>query len=306
MTMLATGSSLEKPRKLPDGWRWTRLDEVGTFVSGGTPSKANEAYWGGTIPFVTGADITELRISSRHARSFLTEVGMASGKTAICPAGTVMFVTRTRVGRLGVATETMGASQDISPLICGPELLPEYACRYLLSISDHLITHSRGSTISGLTRDFARSLEIPLAPLSEQKRIAAILNEQMAAVDRARAAAKRRLEAAKALPAAYLRAAFDSPEAQKWPKKRLGDIAMIVQNGIYKSAEFYGRGCPFLRMYNISKDSWNLTLDQLANVLLSEDEIERFRLEIGDLLVSRVNSFELVGECAWVQPAVDP
>jgi type I restriction enzyme S subunit len=72
------------------------------------------------------------------------------------------------------------------------------------------------------------SLQIPLPSLAEQKRIAAILNEQMGAVERARAAAESQLEAAKALPAAYLRAVFSSPEAKPWPQRRLGDVCGII------------------------------------------------------------------------------
>ena len=48
-------------------------------------------------------------------------------------------------------------------------------------------------------------LQSLLPSLPEQKRISAILNEQLAAVERARAAAEAQLEAAKNLPAAYLR-----------------------------------------------------------------------------------------------------
>jgi type I restriction enzyme S subunit len=76
-------------------------------------------------------------------------------------------------------------------------------------------------------------LEIPLPPLPEQKHIAAILNEQMAAVERARAAAEAELETAKALPAAYLRAVFNSPEAQRWPKVRLGEILELRKDVVH-------------------------------------------------------------------------
>jgi len=119
--------SLEK-RKLSVGWRWVRLGDVGHFESGGTPSKEKSEFWDGNIPFVTGADITDFWISSKHARAFLTEVGTQSGKTALCQKGTVLFVTRTRVGRIGIAAETVAASQDLSPYICGSELIPEYVC----------------------------------------------------------------------------------------------------------------------------------------------------------------------------------
>jgi len=52
------------------------------------------------------------------------------------------------------------------------------------------------------------SLGMPLPPLVEQERIAAILKEQLAAVDKARAAAEAELETINALPAAILRRAF--------------------------------------------------------------------------------------------------
>jgi type I restriction enzyme S subunit len=61
---------------------------------------------------------------------------------------------------------------------------------------------------SAVKNDKLLGLEIPLPPLAEQKRIAAILNEQMAAVERARAAAEAQLGAIRRLPAALLRRAF--------------------------------------------------------------------------------------------------
>ena len=67
---------------------------------------------------------------------------------------------------------------------------------------------ARGANIQNLRFSQFSPLEIPLPPLSEQKRIAAILNEQMAAVEQARKAAEDELAAINALPAALLRRAF--------------------------------------------------------------------------------------------------
>lgn len=56
------------------------------------------------------------------------------------------------------------------------------------------------------------TVEIELPPLDEQQRIAEILNERISAIERARAAVEAQLESIKALPAAYLRAAFSGIE----------------------------------------------------------------------------------------------
>jgi type I restriction enzyme S subunit len=62
---------------------------------------------------------------------------------------------------------------------------------------------------SAVKSDKLLALEIPLPPLPEQRRIAAILNEQMAAVERARAAVEAQLAAVNQLPVALLRQAFN-------------------------------------------------------------------------------------------------
>jgi type I restriction enzyme S subunit len=56
----------------------------------------------------------------------------------------------------------------------------------------------------------------------------------------------------------------------------------------------------FIRMYNIQNDSHRLNLTSLARINLNEKELKTFELQEDDVLISRVNSFELVGKCAWV------
>lgn len=61
---------------------------------------------------------------------------------------------------------------------------------------------------SAVKPDKLLSLDIPLAPLDEQKRITEILNERLGAVSRARRAAEEELDTINALPSALLRRAF--------------------------------------------------------------------------------------------------
>ena len=117
---------------LPDGWRIVRLGELIGTSQGGTPRKEESAYWDGNIPFLTGADLTDFRVGRAHARSFLTEAGLDSGQTAICEPGTLLLATRTRVGLAGIASELMGASQDITCLYPNEQADPNFLCRSLL------------------------------------------------------------------------------------------------------------------------------------------------------------------------------
>ncbi|MEZ4676260.1 MAG: restriction endonuclease subunit S [Caldilineaceae bacterium] len=91
-----------------------------------------------------------------------------------------------------------------------------------LNTAEAAFTGSAGQ--QRVPKEFLENLEIPLPPLAEQQRIVAILNERLAAVERARKAAAAQLVAAQALPAAYLREVFESEQAARWPKMRLEDV----------------------------------------------------------------------------------
>jgi type I restriction enzyme S subunit len=152
---------------------------------------------------------------------------------------------------------------------------------------------------------FLASLAIPLPPLPDQRRIAAILGEQMAAVERARTAAEAQLEAAKALPAAYLRAVFDSPEAQTWPRRRLGEIA-AVSGGIQKSPSRTPRSFhrPFLTVRNVQR-GW-LDLSEVERFEITPEELLRYRLQEGDLLIVEGNgSLQHIGRNAVFNDEVE-
>ena len=91
MEALRTGK-----KKLPKGWRWEKLKTLGKLSQGGTPSTDIPDFLGGSIPFITGADVTNLYVSK--GRSHLSERGFESGKTQQCNAGDLLIVSRTRVG----------------------------------------------------------------------------------------------------------------------------------------------------------------------------------------------------------------
>ena len=171
----------------PAGWLQLQLGDVAEMSQGGTPRKSRPEYWDGDIPFVTGADLTELRIRSSNARSFLTAEGLYSGDTAVCEPGALLLATRTAVGLVGMATEIMGASQDITRLVANGRVEPDYLCRVLLRLGPSLQRRQRGTTIQGVTREDVTSLSILLPPLPEQRAIAAVLDSIDVAIERTKA-----------------------------------------------------------------------------------------------------------------------
>jgi type I restriction enzyme, S subunit len=311
------GALEDRSKMLPEGWRWARLgelarEEAGSFKIGpfGSSLKKEELVVTGT-PVAGIENVLPNRFVPAFHRFISPEKFKQLSRYAL-EKDDVLVTTMGTIGRAAVVPDGLGPAIIDSHLfrmrvdIC--KVFSPYLCYAINGYEDlrrNLEGMASGAIMAGLNTVILKTCLIPLPPLAEQKRIAAILNERMATVERARAAADAQLEAAKALPAAYLRAVFDSPEAQQWPSRRLGELALIVQNGIYKTADNYGHGHPFLRMYNIRDGSWKLALQPLARVALEGSENAVFSLKTGDLLVSRVNSYELVGKCACVGPEAE-
>ena len=72
-----------------------------------------------------------------------------------------------------------------------------------------MMDYSDNTGYPSLKQSVAQQIEIPLPPLPEQRRIVASLDNRMTAVERAKAAAQAQLDALNALPAAWLRLAFN-------------------------------------------------------------------------------------------------
>lgn len=197
--------------KLPDGWKWRPLKKLGKLFQGGTPSTDVVEYWNGSIPFITGADITDLYVS--NGRSFLTESGLDSGKTQRCERGDLLIVSRTRVGRVGISAMTLAISQDVSVLKVDSGYNTNYLAMFLKSISKRLEDACQGATIKGLTRDYLEKIEIPIPPnVDDQTQIAKELERKLETTRGLKEAAVSQLEAIEALQGEVLRDVFDFHE----------------------------------------------------------------------------------------------
>lgn len=96
---------------------------------------------------------------------------------------------------------------------------------------EEAMRHKTGTRMPRANMDELFKMLVPLPSLSEQKYIASKIQEFMQEVERARSACERQLEAAKTLPAAYIREVFESEEAKKWERKRLKEVLEIIESG---------------------------------------------------------------------------
>lgn len=162
---------------IPEDWDVKKLEEIGEkFVNGGTPSTQKSEYWQGNIPWITGADIINQKISD--IRRFITTEAVKNSSTNIVERGNLLLVTRTGVGKLAVASFDVAISQDITGIYIEKEQASiEYLFHYFNYISETLKSLNQGTSIAGITRETLLSTRVYLPPLTEQRAIATALSD---------------------------------------------------------------------------------------------------------------------------------
>jgi type I restriction enzyme S subunit len=138
------------------------------------------------------------------------------------------------------------------------------------------------------------SIRIPVPPIEEQRRIAAILDQ----ANKLGAKQRRALEALSALREASFLATFGDPARNPkcWPLVQLGTMVESCNYGTSEKASTSGT-YPVLRMNNITYQG-EIDMTDLKYMELSKDKVNRYTVRDGDILFNRTNSADLVGKTA--------
>lgn len=301
---------LTSTKELPDGWRWARLGDICVVNPRRSTGLIRCADAPTSFVPMQAVDDKSGTIDRAEFRPF---AAVKKGYTYF-EEGDVIFAKITpcmQNGKHAVAKNLIEGfgfgSTEFHVLRPNQEILPEWVHRYLrqptvLARAKAYLTGAVGQ--QRVPDSFLANLVIPLPPISEQQRIMNVVEEQLLNIEKAKAAAEAQLEAAKALPASYLRAVFESPEAQGWPRIKLGEVIARTQNGLYKPESFYGSGCRILKMFNIGRLDGAWGLERVDLIQLTTDELQAYALNTGDILLNRVNSRELVAKCAVVNEKI--
>ncbi len=193
----------------PNGWSWRLLSTLARLESGHTPSRYHPEWWGGGTPWLSLADIRDLDGKIAHdTREHTNEQGLANSAARLLPKGTVVLSRTASVGFVSIMGREMATSQDFVNWVCGPDVEPLFLAYLLRASRDYLHTLSSGAIHQTIYMPTVEAFEVCVPDVSDQKRIAEILDERMADAAGARRAAEEQLAAMNALPAALLRQAF--------------------------------------------------------------------------------------------------
>jgi type I restriction enzyme, S subunit len=162
------------------------LGSVTTWLSGGTPDRANAAFWAGSIPWISAATLKRTRIYDSDQR--ITESAVRSG-SKLAPQGTTLVLVRGmalhREVRAGLAMRPVSFNQDVKALIPRPGLVPQYLTYSLHAQRARILelVSSAGSGTGVLDTGLLKRLPIWLPDSREQERIVRAIEDVDSAVE---------------------------------------------------------------------------------------------------------------------------
>ncbi|QKF72999.1 type I restriction/modification system, specificity subunit [Aliarcobacter faecis] len=156
-------------------WEEKTLNDLGTFLGGGTPSKSNESYWGGNIPWISSSDILEDNIHKINISRFINPISIKESATKLIPKNSILFVSRVGVGKLAINQDELCTSQDFTNFISKDT--NSYYLGYLFQSKKSILeSFNQGTSIKGFTKNDISTLKIKIPQKEEQEKIAIFLS----------------------------------------------------------------------------------------------------------------------------------
>lgn len=162
---------------LPSGWKLTTLEEIASVSSGGTPSRNTPEYWNGDIPWVTTAEVKFNTITDTAEK--ISSQGLDNSSAKLFPINTILMAmygqgkTRGQVAKLGIKATT---NQACAAIVLEKNHDVDYYFQFLMSRYESIREMSNSGGQENLSGGIVKSIQVPVPPLPEQKKIAQILS----------------------------------------------------------------------------------------------------------------------------------
>lgn len=277
--------------RFPESWLATSLSEIAFIQMGQSPDSRSYNNRGEGLPFFQG--------KAEFGKLFPTIRKWCTDPKKIANKGDILLSVRAPVGPTNFAPEQCCIGRGLASIQAYNPFEQQYLLHYFRNIEPWLAQQGTGTTFAAISGNFIRALEIPLAPLNEQKRIADKLDRLLARVDACREKCDRIPLILKRFRQSVLAAATSGELTEDWREKmnrskhswqaKCGEeIFPFVTSGSRGWAAYYAQeGAIFLRVGNLDHDTIKLDLSELQYVNPPTGaEGKRTRIEVGDILIS--------------------
>ncbi|MCK7308165.1 restriction endonuclease subunit S [Enterobacter quasiroggenkampii] len=290
----------------PLEWKAPRLSEVSTLITNGFVGTATPFYTDITgVPYLYGTNVRANKLETNEIRYVTREFHTAQSKTAL-KAGDLLTVQSGHIGETAVVTDQFHGANCHALIVTRlkqEKADPHYLCFYVNSEIGRARMKGLevGSTILHINTKDLKKFRVLLPSLPEQKKIAQILStwdKAISVTEKFLANSQQQKKALMQLLLTGKKRLLDENGvrfSREWKQVELGDVFEKVSNGLTYDANSLD-GLPVTRIETISTGRVNF---EKVGWAPDCDNTRRFKLNLGDILYSHINSLEHIGRVAY-------
>ena len=268
-----------------------RLEELFDLQMGKTPARNNPRYWGTTDnKWISIADLSKCGKYIKETKEYLSDVAIAESGISQIPANTVIMSFKLSIGKTAITYEPMYSNEAIMSFRDKHfvDLLPEYI--YYLLVA-HNWDEGTNKAVMGKTLNKATlsKVKVHIHPLEKQEKIVSILNKLTDAIQEHQQQLQKLDELIKSrfiemfgiineeVPLSYYIASLNAGKSLASEEESTNKV---------------------LKTGAVTYDYFDAT--QTKNLPRDYEPQENHRVNAGDVIISRMNTAELVGAAAYV------
>ena len=221
----------EVPYELPHGWEWVRLDDIGIWKSGSTPSRSNASFYGGDIPWVKSGEVKQGRIKTTEET--ITQAALDKCPLQINAKGSVLVAMYgANIGEVGILEIEAATNQAVCACKTYTSFDENYLLYLITSLKPYFLSQGAGAAQPNISREKIVATIFPLPPLPEQHRIVARIDQLMARCDELEKLRKEREEKRLTVHAAAIKQLLDMPDGSAWDfiQQHFGELYTVKEN----------------------------------------------------------------------------
>lgn len=265
------------------------LGDLFEIQIGKTPSRANQNYWtNGLYNWLSIADMNQGKYLDR-TKEKINDLAVKESNIKLIPENTVVLSYKLSIGKVGIIKKSMFTNEAIASLIPLNNNIDINFLYWALQHIDLMANTDRAAMGQTLNKAKLKEIKIPLPPLSEQKRIAHVLDK----ADELRQKRQQSIEKLDELLQATFIDMFGDPVNNPKGLKviPLSEICRKITDGTHQSPKWEKNGIPFLFISNIVDGE----IDYSSNKYISQETYNQLtkstKIEINDILYTTVGSY---------------
>lgn len=286
---------------LPESWALVRIGNLVERVESQSPADASSE----DFHYIDISSVDNTTKSVRSPALMPVVEAPSRARQVVLPDDVLVSTVRPALNAVAMVPEHLNrpiASTGFCVLRAKPALLnPKYLFHFTVSefFVSRLVSCQKGGSYPAVTDGDVLAQLIPLPPLSEQQRIVDILQEAEEIRSlRAQAEAK----TAELIPAIF-HARFVRDQAHQYqPLHKLTEVVSGVAIG--RKSRGMAIEVPYIRVANVQ--AGYIDLSEIKTTPATENEIEQYALQNGDVLLTEGGDFDKLGRGALWEGQVSP